>query len=122
MYTTVKCSTEYMNSVRQHEIINSSLFRFSWSEEKERISCPPRNNDEGEEVKYLIFIINKYTACMGERRGIYRVLVGKPEGKRPLGQPRLTWEDNIKTDLQEVGYGVWTGSSGLRIGTGSRHL
>jgi hypothetical protein len=42
---------------------------------------------------------------MGERRGVYRVLVGKPEGKRPLGRPRPRWEDNIKMDLQEVGYG-----------------
>jgi hypothetical protein len=42
---------------------------------------------------------------MGVRRGIYRVLVGKPEGKRPLGIPRLRWEDNIKKDLQEVGCG-----------------
>ena len=40
---------------------------------------------------------------MGERRGVYRVLVGKPEGKRPLGRPRRRWEDNIKMDLQEVG-------------------
>ena len=39
---------------------------------------------------------------MGENRGIYRVLVGKPEGKRPLGRPRRRWEDNIKMDLQEV--------------------
>jgi len=42
---------------------------------------------------------------MGERRGVYRVFVGKPEGKRPLGIPRLRWEDNIKMDLQEVGCG-----------------
>jgi hypothetical protein len=40
-------------------------------------------------------------ACIGERRGVYRVLVGKPEGKRPLGRPRRGWE-HIKTDLQEV--------------------
>jgi len=40
---------------------------------------------------------------MGERRGVYRVLVGKPEGKRRLGRPRCRWEDNIKMDLQEVG-------------------
>jgi hypothetical protein len=40
---------------------------------------------------------------MGERRGIYRILVKKPEGKRPLGRPRRSWEDNIKMDLQEVG-------------------
>jgi len=42
---------------------------------------------------------------MGEERGVYRVLVGKPEGKRPLGRPRRRWVDNIKTDLQEVGCG-----------------
>jgi hypothetical protein len=39
---------------------------------------------------------------MGERRGVYKVLVGKPEGKRPLGRPRSRWEGNIKMDLQEV--------------------
>jgi hypothetical protein len=42
---------------------------------------------------------------MGEERGVYRVLVGKPEGKKPLGRPRRRWEDNIKMDLQEVGCG-----------------
>jgi len=42
---------------------------------------------------------------MGERRRVYRLLVGKPEGKRPLGRPTCGWEDNIKMDLQEVGYG-----------------
>ena len=43
---------------------------------------------------------------MGEKRSVYRVLVGKPEGKRPLGRHRRRWEDNIKTDLEEVGCGV----------------
>ena len=43
-----------------------------------------------------------YGARMGERRGVYMVLVGKPEGKRPLGRLRRRWEDNIKMDLQEV--------------------
>jgi len=47
-----------------------------------------------------------HVACMGERRGIYRVLVGKPEGKSPLGRLRRRWENNIKMDLQEVGCGV----------------
>ena len=46
-----------------------------------------------------------HVARMGERRGVYRVLVGKPEGKRTPGRPRSRWEDNIKMDLQEVGYG-----------------
>ena len=45
-----------------------------------------------------------HIARMGERRGVYRVLVGKPEGKRPLGRPRRRWEDNIKMNLQEVGF------------------
>ena len=47
---------------------------------------------------------------MGERRGVYRVLVGKHEGRKPLGRPRRRWEDNIKMDLQEVGCGgvEWT--------------
>ena len=44
-----------------------------------------------------------HVAHMGERKGVYRVLVGKPEGKRPLGRPRRRWENNIKMDLQEVG-------------------
>ena len=52
-------------------------------------------------------------ARMGERRGVYRVSVGKPEGKRPLGIPTHRWEDNIKWDV-----GVWTGSSWHRIGKG----
>jgi hypothetical protein len=43
---------------------------------------------------------------MGERRSAYRVLVGKPEGRRPLGKPRLRWEDNTKIDLQKVDGGV----------------
>ena len=44
-------------------------------------------------------------ARMEEGRGVHKVLVGKPEGKRPLGRPRRRWEDNIKMDLQEVGCG-----------------
>jgi hypothetical protein len=58
---------------------------------------------------------------MGERRGVYRVLVGRPDRKRPLGRPRHRCEDNINMDLQEVGCGAWTGSIWLRIGTGGRH-
>jgi len=48
---------------------------------------------------------------MGEERGVYRVLVGKPEGKRPPGRPRRRWADNIRMDLQEVGCGYidWIG-------------
>ena len=52
-----------------------------------------------------------HVARMGEERGVYRVLVGKQEGKRPLGKPRRSWVDNIKLDLQEVGCGYmdWIG-------------
>jgi hypothetical protein len=42
-------------------------------------------------------------ACMGEGRGVYRVLVGRPKGKRPLGRPKCRWEDNIKLNLREIG-------------------
>jgi len=59
-------------------------------------------------------------ARMGEGRGVYRVLVGKPEGMRPLGRTRRRWEDNIKMDLRDVGGGGdW---SWLRIGTDGGHL
>jgi hypothetical protein len=44
-----------------------------------------------------------HVAHMGEGRGVYRVLVGRPEGKRPLGRPRRKWEDNIKMDIRETG-------------------
>jgi hypothetical protein len=54
---------------------------------------------------------------MGEGRNLYRVLVGKPEGKRPLERPRHRWEDGIKMDLEEIGWGVWCGFTWLRIGT-----
>jgi hypothetical protein len=49
------------------------------------------------------------------RRGVYSVLVGKPEVKRPLGRPRRRWENNIMMDLQEVGCGVWTALGWLKI-------
>jgi hypothetical protein len=57
-----------------------------------------------------------------EGMSLYRVLVGKPEGKRTLERPRHRWEDNIKMDLQEVGWGVWTGLSWVRIETSGGHL
>jgi hypothetical protein len=63
-----------------------------------------------------------HVARMEEGRGMYRVLVGKPEEKKPLGRPRRSWEDNIKMELQEVVCGVLTGLSWLRIETGGGHL
>jgi len=58
---------------------------------------------------------------MRERRGVYRVLVGKPEENIPLGRLSRRREDNIKTDIQEVGGGAWTGLIWLRIRTGGGH-
>ena len=60
----------------------------------------------------------RHVGCMS----LYRVLVGKPERKRPLGRPRRRWEDNIKMDLQKWDVREWTGSIWLRIGTGGGHL
>jgi hypothetical protein len=58
-----------------------------------------------------------HVARMEKRRGIYRVLVGKPEGKRPLGRPKHRWKKNIKIDLQAWDEEAWTGLIWLRIGT-----
>jgi len=55
---------------------------------------------------------------MEERRGAYRVMVGKPEGRRPLGRLRRRCEDNIKLDLQKVVWKAWNGLIWLRVGTG----
>jgi hypothetical protein len=54
---------------------------------------------------------------MGEERKVYRVLVGKPEGKRPLGRLRHRWEDGVRMDLRVIGWGVWIGFDWLSIGT-----
>jgi hypothetical protein len=62
-------------------------------------------------------------ARMGEKRNVYRLLVGKPEGKRPLGRPRRRWIDNIKMDLLEIRLECCgTGLVWLRIGTGRDFL
>jgi hypothetical protein len=78
-----------------------------------RIFEPKRDEVTGEWRKLLNvrLIIRRrmgwarHVAFMGERRGLYRILLGKHEGKKPLGRPRCRWEDNIKMDLQEVGCG-----------------
>ena len=59
---------------------------------------------------------------MGERRGVYRVLVGKPEGKRPMQVPALDGRIILGWIFRKWDVGVWTGSSWLRIGTGGGHL
>jgi hypothetical protein len=57
-----------------------------------------------------------YVERMGEGRNLYRVLVVKREGKRPVERPRRRWEDGIKMDLTEIGWGMWSGFTWLRIG------
>jgi hypothetical protein len=56
-------------------------------------------------------------ARTGEVRNVYRVLMGRPEGKRPPGRTRRRWVDGIKTDLREIGWGGWSGFSWFRIGS-----
>ena len=65
--------------------------------------CTAHPNCSGHKIKKNA--MGRACSTYGERRGIYRVLVGKPEGKRPLGRCRHRWEDNIKMYLQEVGCG-----------------
>jgi hypothetical protein len=59
-----------------------------------------------------------HVARMGEKRGAYRILVGRPEGRRPLGRPRRRWEDILKWIFKKWDVGAWNGLSWLRIGTG----
>jgi hypothetical protein len=63
-----------------------------------------------------------HVAHKGEETEVNKILVGKPEGKRPLGRPRQRWEDGIRMDLGEIGWGVWSGFNWLRIGTSGRLL
>jgi len=104
---------------------------------RRRIFGPKRDEEPGEwrqlhneELNDLYFSPNiarviksqrmrwiEHVTRMGESRGIYRFLVRKPEGRRPLGRRRRRWEGNIKMDFQEVGWGTWTGLIWLKIGT-----
>jgi hypothetical protein len=59
---------------------------------------------------------------MGEKRKVYKILMRKPEGKRPLGRPRRKCKDGIRMDLRETGWGVWIGLNWFRIGVGDRLL
>jgi hypothetical protein len=61
-------------------------------------------------------VVGGHAARMGDERKVLEVLVGKPEGKSPLEKPRRRWKDGIKMDLREIGWGVWSGFTWLRIG------
>jgi len=77
-------------------------WRKQHNEELNELYCSPNvfRVKKSKRIKWA-----EHVARMGEKRGVYRVLVGKPEGKRPLGRPRPRWEDDIKIDLQEFGCG-----------------
>jgi hypothetical protein len=59
---------------------------------------------------------------MGEKRNLCKIFVGKPEGKRPLGRPRRRWEDGIRMNLREIGWGVWIGFHWVMITAGGELL
>jgi len=73
-------------------------------------------------IKSRRMMLAGHVACMEESTGVYKVLVGKPESKRPFGRRRRRWEDNSKMAFRKWDVGVWTGSSWLRIGNGGGHL
>ena len=81
--------------------------------------CTPQPIFSGEKSRRMRWA--GHVARMGEGRGVYRVLVGKREGKIPLGRPRRRWEDNIKI-FRKWDVGVWSRWSWLRIGTGGGYL
>jgi hypothetical protein len=64
----------------------------------------------------------EHVASMEEMRNAYKILVRRPEGKRPHGRTRRRWEDNVKMDVKEIGLEVWIGFVRFRIGTGGRLL
>jgi hypothetical protein len=70
----------------------------------------------------ILLIMTLVFSLCGTVSDVCRASVGKPEGKKPPGRRRLGWEDNFTVDLQEVGWGAWTGLIWLRIGTGSGYL
>jgi hypothetical protein len=74
------------------------------------------------QVKSMRMRWARHVARMGEERKVYKVLVGNPEGKRPLGRPRRGWENGIRMDLREIGWGVWIGFDCLRTGIGGELL
>jgi hypothetical protein len=108
-----------MGEERRLRVFENSVLRRVFGPKRDEVTGEWRKlyNVELNDLYYLPNIVRVvksrrmrwagHVARMGEERGVYMVLVGKPEGKRPLGRPRLTWEDNIKIDLQEVGGGRW---------------
>ena len=106
--TEVNMIKKAWNRARYKTMMNPNRVEWSLLD-----ACKVTNNDADKDgtshILQLVEVI--HVARMGEERGAYRVLVGKPEGKRPLGRPGRRWVDNIRMDLQEVGCGYvdWIG-------------
>jgi hypothetical protein len=93
------------------------MYVFSLHNEEDHNLCP--SPDIIRQIKLRRMRWAGHMACMGEERKVYKVLVGKPEGKRLLRRLRHGWDDGIRVDLGEIGWGgVWNGFSWLRIGAG----
>ena len=132
MYGCETCSLTLREERRLRVFENRMLRIFGPKRDKVTREWRKQHNEELNDLypsSNIVWVIKSrrmgwagHVACMAERGGVYRVLGGRPEGKRPLVRPRSRWEDNIKMDLQEVGCGVWTESSWLRIETGGRNL
>jgi hypothetical protein len=102
---------------RRLRVFENRVLRRVFGPDRDKVTGKWRNlhNEELNDLYYLPTIVrivksrrmrwSGHVARMGEERGVHRVLVGKPEGKRQLGRPRRRWEDNIKMDVQEVGVG-----------------
>jgi hypothetical protein len=91
VYTSSDSEAEHMTSDRRMKLHNEELHNL--------YSSP----DIIRQIKSRRIRWAEHVACMGEERKLYKVLVGKPEGKRPLGRPRQGWEDGIKMDLRFLG-------------------
>jgi hypothetical protein len=106
-----------MREEHRLRVLDNQVLRGIFGPKRDEVTGEWRklHNDEFDDLYFsphIVWVIKsrrmrwaEHVACMGEGRGVYRVLVGKPEEKRPLGRPRRRWEDDIKMDLQEVGYG-----------------
>jgi hypothetical protein len=105
--------------------------QLQWRKEQKRDEKnQQRGRNTKSEIKRLFFWFSSFlwdsnlyhVPLVGDSKGAYRVFVGRPEGKRPRGRPMRRWGDNIKTHLQAVEWGAWTGLIWLRTGTGGGAL
>ena len=118
-----KLHNEELDNLYWTKLHNEELDNLYWTkqhnEELDNLYCSPNISRV---IKSGRMRWAEHVARMGKKRGVYRVLVGKPEGKRPLGRPRCSWGIILRWIFRKWDVGVWTGSSWLRIGTRSRHL